>query len=192
MMKARRSRWTVLLMLLAAATDLARAQAPAYAPPGWKTEVFGGYSLVNIKPGKHLDRRSLNGWAASVTSYQFFRRWGLTAEFGGNGKDGTRQSAYLFGGTYRALQRRRFALTGRILAGATRWEPGTPTADAYRQQTSLTFGFGQSVDFKCTENLALRVQPDLRFVRFQEQHGSSKTSLVRPLSVGLVYKFGRR
>lgn len=182
----------MLAVLLAGAVDRAQAQTPGYEPPNLKTVLFGGYSSVSIKPGKDLNRLSLNGWTASVTSYQFFRRWGLTAEFGANGEDGTNQHSYLFGGTYRALQRKRFALTGRILAGGTRWDPNAPTTGAYRQQTAFTFGFGQAIDFKFSENLALRVQPDFRFARFEEPGGDSRISLVRPISVGLVYQFGQR
>lgn len=180
-------------LFLAAAMDRAQAQAPpAYEPPNLKTVLFGGFSSVSIKPGSKQDRVSLNGWAASVTDYHIFRRWGLTAEFGGGGKDGTSQLTYLFGGTFRALQRKRFALTGRILAGATRWEPEAPVIGAFRLQTAFTVGFGQAIDLKFSENLALRVQPDIHFVRFADPNGSTKTSFVRPFSIGLVYQFGRR
>jgi hypothetical protein len=84
------------------------------------------------------------------------------------------------------------ALAGRILVGATRWEPEAPAAGEYRKQTAFTFSFGQAIDVKLSENIALRVQPDLRFVRFEEPNGSSGHSLVTPISVGLVYQFGRR
>lgn len=183
---------TVTLLLVLWAAGRARAQSPAYEPPNLKTVLFGGYSSVSIKPGSKLDHVSLNGWAASVTDYSLFRRWGLTAEFGGAGKDGTSQTTYLLGGTFRGLQRRRFALTGRVLAGATRWELDAPGAGAFRTQTAFTFGFGQAIDFKFSENLALRVQPDLRFARFQDPTGERKTSFVRPFSVGLAYQFGKR
>lgn len=144
-----------------------QAQTPTYEPPNLKTVLFGGHSSVSIKPGTNLDRVSRNGWTASITNYSYFQRWGLTAEFGGNSDDGTRHRTFLFGGTYRALQRKRFALTGRILAGGTTWDPKAPTSASYRSQTAFTFGFGQTIDVKFSERFALRVQPDLRFVRFQ-------------------------
>lgn len=166
----------LLLLLLAAA-----AQAQSYDPPNLKTVLFAGYSTVNLKPTKNADRLSLNGWAASATSYHVFARWGLTAEFNGNGDGGSEHLSYLFGGTYRAVQRKRFALTGRILAGGTRLD-----------QSHFTFGFGQAIDWKLSERVSLRVQPDLRFVRFKEPDGSSRLSLVRPLAFGVVYQFGAR
>jgi hypothetical protein len=142
----------------------------------WKADLHGGFSLVNT-PGVGTSKRvTLNGWTASFTDYSIFPRWGLAAEFGGAEKDGVSQNVYLFGGTYRGLQKKRIALTGRILAGVTQANANT-----------FTFGFGQSIDLRFTPQLALRVQPDLRFVRFP-----GKTSLVRPISVGLVYQFGKR
>lgn len=181
----------VALLVLAAANQ-AEAQTPAYEPPHLKTVIFGGYSAVSATPGRNLDRVTLNGWTASIASYQFFRRWGLTAEFGAEGTDAFRQRSYLFGGTYRALQRRRFALTGRILAGGTRWDPKAAASGVHPGQTAFTFGFGQAIDFKFSESFAVRVQPDLRFARFEEPGGSHRLTLVRPISVGLVYQFGRR
>lgn len=183
----------LLPVLLAFPVSRAQAQAaPAYAPAQWKAEIFGGYSRVSVRPGRDLDRRSLQGWAFAFTDYQFFSRWGLAVEVGGNRDDRARHYSYLVGGTYRGLQRKRIALTGRILAGVTRWNPRELTADAYRQQTAFTFGFGQSIDFKFSGNLALRVQPDLRFVRFKQPGGSAGLSLLTPISAGLVYQFGRR
>ena len=176
-------------MIFSAWRAFAVEGADAYEPPNLKTVLFGGYSSVSIKPGTNLGRLSLNGWAVSVINYQFFSRWGLTAEFGGNGN---RHRSYLFGGTFRSLQRKWFGLTARILAGGTTWDPKAPQSGAYREQTALTFGFGQSIDFKFSENVALRVQPDFRFVRFADPNGASKTSLVRPISAGFVYQFGRR
>ncbi|MBY0372708.1 MAG: hypothetical protein K2Q23_01860 [Bryobacteraceae bacterium] len=187
-----RLNWRGPLLLLFVGAASARAQAPAYQPPNLKTVLFGGFSSVQISPGKDLDRVALNGWTASITDYRIFERWGLAAEFGGARRDGAEQTSYLFGGTFRAVQRKRLALTGRILAGATRWEPEAPTAGEFRKQTAFTFSFGQAIDIKLSENLAFRVQPDLRFVRFQEPNGSSGLSLVTPISVGLVYQFGRR
>ena len=180
-------------MILALLPSVALAQArPSFEPSNLKNVLFAGYSSVNLKPGNNLDRLSLHGWTASITNYQFFSQWGLAAEFGGSGKDGTSQMTYLFGGAFRSLQRKRFALTGRILAGTTRWEPATPATAAFRTQTALTFGFGQGIDLKFSEHLALRVQPDIRFVRFKDPNGSTRTSFVRPFSVGLVYQFGQR
>lgn len=165
----------LLTLLLLGSVHLLNAQSES------KLEVFTGYSLVNLKPGRNLDRTNHQGFAASVTSYQIFPRWGLTAEFDTNSE----QNSYLFGGTYRSFRRKRFALTGRILAGATRWQP-TP------EQTAFTFGFGQAIDIKCNESLSLRLQPDLRFVRLKAANGTSRLSLVRPFSIGLVYQFGKR
>lgn len=186
------SRGPGFLFLLAVTAGRAAAQAPAYEPPNLKTVLFGGFSRVSIKPGSALDRLALNGWTASIADYRVFQRWGLTAEFSGASNDGTSQHTYMGGGTFRSVQRKRFALTGRILAGTTRWDPKAPAANAYRTQTAFTFSFGQAIDWKLSENAAIRVQPDLRFVRFQEPGGSSRFSLVNPISVGLVYQFGRR
>jgi hypothetical protein len=171
---------TRLPFLLATALLLGTIH-PLTAQPQKNVEVFAGYSLVNFKPGRDLDRTNHQGFAASFTSYQIFPRWGLTAEFDTNSE----QNSYLFGGTYRSFRRKHFALTGRILAGATRWQP-TP------EQTAFAFGFGQAIDIKYNESLSLRLQPDLRFVRLKAANGTSRLSLVRPFSIGLVYQFGKR
>jgi len=93
--------------------------------------------------------------------------------------------AELFGGTYRALRRPRFALTGRIVAGLTDWNR-VPT------QTAFTFGFAQSIDWKFNENWALRAQPGFRFLRLEDPGGGRRTVLATPLAIGVVYKFGNR
>jgi hypothetical protein len=185
-----RSFWIFASLLLWAIA--AAAQQPATAPPEWKGELFGGYSSVNAPAGPTSDRATQHGWTASFTSYSVFRRWGLTAEFGGTRKDGGSQQSYLFGGTYRGLARRRFALTGRVLAGVTRAHPPSGATNAFPRQSAFSFGFGQSIDWRFSRRFALRVQPDLRWVRFKDTEGSSRMSLVRPLSVGLVYQFGKR
>ncbi len=190
MIKPCNSRRMMLAVLMVAASN--RVQAQAYEPPNLKMVVFGGFSSVSLKAGPNLDRISVNGWTVSVTNYSTFRRWGLTAEFGGEGKAGTSHRTYLFGGTYRAFQRKRLGLTGRILAGATQWDPKAPESGAYREQTAFTFGFGQAIDFKLSENFAFRVQPDLRFARIAGAAGATKTTFVRPISVGFVYQFGQR
>ena len=201
----------------------AQAQSSDYSPPNRKTEVFGGFSTVGLKPG-HVDEQDysrirLNGWTASYTTYQFFRRWGLTAEFSGNYGTPTidpppagsvpsfalrsRNHTYLFGGTYRSFERRRLALTGRILAGATHWSPAAvevaspspallAATGVFEPQTAFTFGFGQSIDWKLSEAVAVRVQPDLRFVRIKDVGGDHRINLQLPFSIGLVYKFGDR
>jgi hypothetical protein len=179
------------ILVILAATAVANGQA--YTPPNLKTELFGGFSNVGLKPGPDLKRASWNGWTASATSYQVFRRWGLAAEFGSNfGKNDARQDSYLFGGTYRGFERRKLAVTGRILAGVTRLEQKAGSPGLWGSQNGFTFGFGQSVDVKLSEHFALRAQPDLRFVRFKDRAGSAKTSLALPVSFGIVFKFGSR
>lgn len=196
------------------------AQTQGYQAPELRTEIFGGFSLAPLSPGrfgdKNLSRVALPGWAASVTTYQFFRRWGLTAEFSGNSGSpeidnavgavnrrfsfDANQRTALFGGTYRALQRKRFALTGRILAGVTNWEPKSESQTLsnlftsngiYPKQNAFTFGFGQAIDLKFSENVALRVQPDLRIVRLRQATDQHRTVLQQAFSIGVVYKFGK-
>lgn len=171
-----------------------------YKSPELKTELFGGFSTVSMRPGQlngeGLGRARLNGLTFTATSYHIFSRWGLTAEVtaGARDKDAlevSRQS-YLFGGTFRAVQRRKFALTGRILAGVDRWDPKRLPVGGYPAQNSFVFGFGQAIDLKMSENLAIRVQPDLQVVRRKDNNGDTRMSLNTPLSVGLVFKFGKR
>jgi hypothetical protein len=177
-----------------------------------KTELHAGFSTLSFRPGRangeNLSRERLNGFALSATSYQFFRRWGLTAEFGRHTgspeiESGVRfpltatQSTYLFGGTLRARNGRRLAITGRILAGATRWEPSASGVDlaargVFPTQNAFTFGFGQSVDLKFNENLAFRFQPTLQFVRLRDATDQRRTVLNTPLTFGLVFRFGER
>ncbi len=188
---------------------------PAFAqsePEFRKGEIHAGFSTARIQPGRAnddgLSRVRLAGFNFSATTYQFFRRWGLTAEFARHSgsptiENGTSfpidatQSTFLFGGTLRTVNRRRLALTGRILAGGTRWEPTTPlaglaAANIYPAQTAFTFGFGQSVDLKFSESLAFRLQPTLQLVRLRDAADTRRTVLDTPLTFGLVYKFGRR
>ncbi len=213
----------VFLGLTMLAGVAGNAQSSNYVPPNKKTEVFGGFSSIGMKPGRvdgqDLSGVRLNGWTATYTTYQFFRRWGLTAEFSGNYGNPeidapvagasprvflrARNHAFLFGGTYRSFERRRLALTGRILAGATHWSPEADSGNGdgmallslsgiAARQTAFTFGFGQSVDWKISEGVAIRVQPDLRFVRMEDPGGERRTRIQLPFSVGLVYKFGNR
>ncbi|HBY64179.1 MAG TPA: hypothetical protein DEH78_30525 [Solibacterales bacterium] len=171
-----------------------------YQAPNLKLELFGGFSTAPMEPGRAngegLSRVRLNGWTASVTSYQVFRRWGLTAEVSGHSrnKDGLDVSTqtFLFGGTYRSFERKRFALTGRILAGVNRWDPASIPPGGYLTQNSFTFAFGQSVDIKLAEQFAIRVQPGLAFIRRTEAGGDRKLTLMTPLSVGVAFKFGKR
>lgn len=171
-----------------------------YQSPELRTELFGGFSTVSVRPGKlngeGLSRARLHGLTFTATSYHVFSRWGLTAEVTAGARDQdalevSRQS-YLFGGTFRAVQRRKLALTGRILAGVDRWDPKRLPPGGYPGQNSFVFGFGQAIDLKMSENLAIRVQPDLQFVRRKDSGGDTRMSLNTPLSVGLVLKFGKR
>lgn len=156
-----------------------------FEPQYLKTEVFGGFSTVNHEPGR------LSGWAVGVTNYQWFRRWGLTAEFAGRSRDrdGLKVDGqtYLFGGTFRAREWKRLALTGRVVAGVDRWDPQRVVSGGFVKQNSFVFGFGQAIDLKVNEHVAVRVRPELMFVRRKE-----KTDFVNPFSVGLVVKFGKR
>ena len=187
--------WTLLL-----ATTIPPVCAQSYQAPNLKTELFAGFSNMPLEPGrangKGLGRVSLTGWTGSVTGYQIFRRWGLTAEFGGHSrdKDGLDVSSqtYLFGGTFRSLERKKLALTGRILAGVNRWDPATNPPGGYPRQNSFTFAFGQSVDIKFSEKVALRVQPDLALIRRLQSDGGRKLVLATPFSAGVVFKFGDR
>lgn len=191
---------TILRCLLAVlAIAPAFAQTP-YQAPNLKTELFGGFSTLSMEPGrangKGLDGVRLNGWTVSATTYQFFRRWGLTAELSGqsrdkNGLDVSTQT-YLFGGTYRSFERKKLALTGRILAGTNRWDPSLFPAGGYGKQNSFTFSFGQSIDVKVSERVAFRIQPGLAFVRRAQPGGGHRLMLVTPLSFGLAFKFGNR
>lgn len=99
---------------------------------------------------------------------------------------------FLFGGTYRSFERRRLALTGRILAGVNRWDPVLIPVNGYGTQNSFTFSFGQSIDIKVSEKFAIRAQPDIALVRRMQPSGDRKLTLVTPLSFGVVFKFGNR
>lgn len=159
-------------------------------------EVFGGFSTAAFVPGRandqNLDRLRLNGWAAGVTSFQTFRRWGLAAEVGRRYDGDAEAQSWLFGGNFRALARRRFALTGRIMAGVERWEPEASRAGGYRAQNSFTFGFGQAIDIKLNEHVALRVRPEIFLVRREAPDGGKRLELVNPFSAGIVFRFGQR
>ncbi len=192
---------TIRIVALATLTWAAAAFGQSgYQSPELKTELFGGFSTVSVRPGQlngeGLSRARLNGVAFTATSYHIFSRWGLTAEVtaGARDQDAMEVSlqSYLFGGTFRAVQRRRIALTGRILAGVDRWDPKRLPMGGYPAQNSFVFGFGQAIDLKLTENLAIRVQPDLQVVRRKDSSGDTRMSLNTPLSVGLVFKLGKR
>lgn len=181
------------IIILATTALLAQSN---YQSPDLKVEVFGGFSTAAFVPGRvndqNLDRLRLNGWAAGITSFQTFRRWGLAAEVGRRNHGDAEAQSWLFGGNFRALARPRFALTGRIMAGVERWEPVASRAGGYGTQNSFTFGFGQALDFKLNERIALRVRPEIFLVRREAPDGSRRLELVNPFSAGLVFRFGQR
>lgn len=193
---------TVVCVLIAAAlfTPIPLGAQSGYQSPYLQTELFAGFSTTALAPGrigdKNISAVRLNGWNFSATSYHFFRRWGLTAEaagYGGN-QDGVDASTrtYLFGGTFRGLDKRRFAITGRIRAGLNRWAPAVLPAGGYREQTGVVFGFGQALDIKLNENIAFRAQPDFLFIRREPLNEERRFLPTSALAFGLVLKFGNR
>lgn len=171
-----------------------------YQPDSFRAEVFGGFSTRSMEPGRvdgtGLDKVRLNGWTASFTSYEVFRRWGLIAEFSDTRRekgvvDATSQ-LILFGGTFRSIERRRFALTGRIMAGTHRWSASSLPSGGFPAGNGFAFQFGQSIDVKLNERMAVRVQPGVALLRRKQVSGDSKLNVVTPLSVGLVFRFGKR
>ncbi len=186
-----------LLALPLAVPIPAAAQNPSGDPA---LEVFAGFSTIAVRPGrldgKDLSRVRQNGWTATLTSYQLLRRWGLTAELSGQHGGGSSHRA-LFGGTFRGFSGERFALTGRVLAGVTRWDPDRTSGAAmahgvYPRQNAFTFGFGQSIDLRWKPNVTIRLQPDLLFVRMADGTNRKRTQLQTPFAAGLVWRFGRR
>ena len=102
-------------------------------------QVFGGFSMIQAKPGPNLDRVFLPGWNAAVTAYPS-SRFGITADFSGFRRTaslddalvpGTKvkfdQQNYLLGPTIRILRRHRLETSLRGLFGVSRGNPKFPS-----------------------------------------------------------------
>ena len=191
-----------LSIFLATLPLCSTALAQQYQYPG---EVFAGYSYLNLKPGVEMETTGLNGWNASLTGY--FNEWfGVAAELGGNygataapsfadvSKVDVGQMDYLFGPNIRAFRTSRYAVSGRVLVGASRGnaDPDTFIVDNNPVRLSIEHmkfatSVGAAFDVNFTPRLAFRVQPDLFLTNF-----SGQTQENFRISTGIVIRFGSR
>ena len=173
---------------------------PVCAQDDFRVEVFGGY--VHER-GDGTSKR--DGWIASETVY--IRPWiGVTAEFAGlyNSEearfpvqapavvnlDDNRQS-YLFGPRFRLLSKGAFTVSGHGLLGVGRRDDSFLFVEAGRTSLfdnsdhDLAGAAGVTLDFRLSDRLSWRVQPDWFFF------GSPGRSNSVRLATGLVFRFGR-
>ncbi len=186
-----RARNYPLLLLLPAASLCAQ---------DYRVEVFGGY--VNQR-GDGTAKR--DGWIASETVY--IRPWiGVTAEFAGlynsqeaqfpdgasaiSNLDDDRQS-YLFGPRVRLFSKGAFTLGGHGLLGVGRRDNSYIVFEDDRSRYfefsdhDLAGAAGVTLDFRLSDRLSWRLQPDWFFFGSPERSNSVR------LGTGLVFRFGR-
>ena len=150
-------------------------------------EVFGGYTLGNIKPQETLNRNTTNGWNTSITGYPR-SRFGLTADFAGAyatvNNDGApsvdaRQYTFMAGPQVRLFRKERFETSVRALVGGARREFGTT------EQTSVSALFGSNFDVNMSKRVALRFSPGMNLTNF-----NNEVQRDFRFSVGPVFRFG--
>ena len=171
-------------------------------------EVFGGYTITNMRPEQTFNRTSMNGWNTSITGYPT-SRFGITADFAGfyttvnSTSDASassqavslRQYSFMAGPQFRLVRTKRFETSFRaIFGGAHGYVPDSSVVPAgipaltYNPLDQTTFAalFGSNFDFNVSRRVALRFSPGL----YLTQYGANETQKNFRFSVGPVFRFG--
>jgi len=165
-------------------------------------QVFGGYSVTQMKPESGANNATMNGWNSSVTAYPW-RRLGFTADFAGfygtatgdyTAADGSpvhanntdiRQYSFMGGPQVRLFNTRRIETSFRaVFGGAYGYVPGTGGNVA--DQNTFAALFGSNVDVKLSKRVSMRFSPGLYVTQF----GTNQTQKNIRFSVGPVFHFG--
>jgi len=168
-------------------------------------EVFGGYTINNMKPERNFDTTRLNGWNTTVTGYAT-RRFGITGDVAGsygtvsptstagagNSVDAS-QYSFMTGPQFRLMQKERFNASVRAVFGAAHGSLSIPTTTTpstnYGAGNDTVFAslVGSNFDVNVNKRFALRFSPGLYLTQF---NGETQKNL--RFSVGPVFRFGAR
>lgn len=168
-------------------------------------EVFGGFSLTNMKP-ESFNQALMKGWNSSVTVYPT-SRLGITGDFAGfyttvnpvsTNSSGSstslpgasiRHYSFMAGPQIRLFHFARVETSFRALAGAAYGylpDP-TPVGVTYNPLDETTFAalIGTNFDVNVSRRIALRLSPGLYLTQF-----NGETQKNFRFSVGPVFRFG--
>jgi len=166
------------LMVMGAVLALAvSAVAQEKAP---RVDVAVGYSYVRDT----TDEGDFHGGSGSI-AYNFSRRWGLVADFGGYKLAGDQPGdltvyTYLFGPRL-SLRAKHLTLFGQVLLGGARASSGSTS------QNSFALSVGPGLDWNIGNRFAIRLfQAEYLMTRF----GTNTHQNNVRLSAGLVFRFG--
>lgn len=166
------------LMVMGAVLALAvSAVAQEKAP---RVDVAVGYSYVRDT----TNEGDFHGGSGSI-AYNFSRRWGLVADFGGYKLAGDQPGdltvyTYLFGPRL-SLRAKHLTLFGQVLLGGARASSGSTS------QNSFALSAGPGLDWNIGNRFAIRLfQAEYLMTRF----GTNVHQNNARLSAGLVFRFG--
>ena len=168
-------------------------------------EVFGGYTLNNMKTEGNVSHATASGWNTSVTDY-FTPRLGITADFagyystlnplvttnsgstyaGGVPSASFHQYSFMAGPQFRLLRTQRLETSVRALFGGARgYLPDPIPAYNAFDQTTFASLIGSNFDVNISKRMAVRFSPGLYITQF-----NGETQKDFRFSVGPVFRFG--
>ncbi len=160
-------------VLVLAVSAVAQEKAP-------RVDVAVGYSYVRDT----TNEGDFHGGSGSI-AYNFSRRWGLVADFGGYKLAGGQPGdltvyTYLFGPRL-SLRAKHLTLFGQVLLGGARASSGSTS------QNSFALSTGPGLDWNIGNRFAIRLfQAEYLMTRF----GTNAHQNNARLSAGLVFRFG--
>jgi hypothetical protein len=183
-----------------------RAQAAIQETYTHKFEVTLGGGYLRFRPGPQLRHINEIAWNVAGTRY-FNERFGLTADFRGYYgtahpfpnefalfNNGIREYVYQAGPTYRIYAKQKFAVSARVLAGASTGVFDVSTnhippqnVGIYPVATVFAANIGAPLDYNIDPALAIRVTPE-----FEITHFGGQTQFNKGISFGIVYRFGHQ
>lgn len=173
-------------------------------PAAWsqdapKTELFAGYSYLNLDTQGLTKRLNLNGWEASGT-FNFNNWFGVTGDVSGHYQtkcitisasttlDCTHLS-YMAGPTV-SFRNQRTTMFVHGLAGGDRGKFGIGLATA--TDSGLAMAVGGGFDYAATDRISIRIGPlDYFMTRHGQDFGGTHQNNFRA-STGVVFTFGRK
>lgn len=170
-----------------------------------KVEIFGGYSYLRLaqQTSPPFDAANLNGWNASI-KLNLTQNIGLVADFSGNYARGCglcaapepgSQHTFLLGPEFKLLERDRFTVNLRALAGIKHASsvvlPENGVRFVYGSTNWFAVSLGGSVDYRISDRVSYRIiQPEF----LASLSNAGETFRAYPnmrVSTGLVFNFGK-
>lgn len=183
-----------------------RTQAVIQDTYSHRYDIFFGYAYLRMRPGPSLQHANEYGWNAGLTRY-YSQKLGVTLDFRGYYKNvyvGNNPYSYnhpfisnyavMIGPQYYVRQRKAYAVSAQVLAGATRnlfygnsaSFPGT-LVGLYPNATRFTAAIQAPVDINLGPGLAMRIAPTYNLTTWggDVQHNLGFT-------LGFNYRLGRQ